>query len=272
MLLGFGCVMMITLQAIVNIGVTTSLLPNKGMPLPFISFGGSNLAASYFMIGVLVSIHRFGKPWPKSHRRLLRRMRSSLPAMNPLRVVIAAGGQAGISFLGLAVAETLKERGHEVLLIVSEKEIDALALKAHPDFRAEKVPSIGMPSVLSPAFVRFLRRSWEGFSYCKSTYRKFRPSVVLGMGGFTSTAPILAGRQHKLATFIHEANAIPGRANKLTARFATRVLLAFAACAAHFPNRTVSSRAHRCDALWARLLSEKRRSPPSTLMRAGAPC
>jgi UDP-N-acetylglucosamine--N-acetylmuramyl-(pentapeptide) pyrophosphoryl-undecaprenol N-acetylglucosamine transferase len=157
--------------------------------------------------------------------------------MNPFRVVIACGGTGGHLFPGLAVAETLKERGHEVLLIVSEKEIDTIVLKAHPDFRAEKVPSIGMPSLLSPAFVRFLRRSWEGFGYCKSAYRKFRPSVVLGMGGFTSTAPVLAGRQHKLPTFIHESNAIPGRANKLTARFATRVLLAFRACAAHFPNR-----------------------------------
>src|SRR6478736_8212353 len=62
MLLGFGCIMMITLQAVVNIGVTTSLLPNKGMPLPFISFGGSNLALCYFMVGVLVNIHRFGNP------------------------------------------------------------------------------------------------------------------------------------------------------------------------------------------------------------------
>jgi cell division protein FtsW len=76
MLLGFGCVMMITLQAIVNIGVTTSLLPNKGMPLPFISFGGSNLAASYFMIGVLVSIHRFGKPLAEVSSPALRRIRN----------------------------------------------------------------------------------------------------------------------------------------------------------------------------------------------------
>jgi UDP-N-acetylglucosamine--N-acetylmuramyl-(pentapeptide) pyrophosphoryl-undecaprenol N-acetylglucosamine transferase len=157
--------------------------------------------------------------------------------MRPLRAVIACGGTGGHLFPGLAVAETLKERGHEVLLIVSEKEIDTIALKAHPDFRAEKVPSIGMPSLLSPAFVRFLRRSWEGFGYCKSTYRKFRPSVVLGMGGFTSTAPILASRQLKLPTFIHEGNAIPGRANKLTARFATRVLLGFRSCAEHFPTR-----------------------------------
>ena len=157
--------------------------------------------------------------------------------MTAFRVVIACGGTGGHLFPGLAVAESLKERGHEVLLIVSEKEIDAIALKAHPDFRAEKLPSIGMPSVLSPAFVRFLQRSWEGFGYCKSAYRKFRPSVVLGMGGFTSTAPILAARQQKLTTFIHESNAIPGRANKLTARFATRVLLGFSACAPHFPNK-----------------------------------
>ncbi len=155
----------------------------------------------------------------------------------PFRAVIACGGTGGHLFPGLAVAETLKERGHEVLLFVSEKEIDTLALKAHPEFRSEKLPSIGMPSMLSPAFVRFLRRSWESLGYCKNTYRKFRPAVVLGMGGFTSTAPILAGRQLKLPTFIHESNAIPGRANKLTARFSTKVLLGFAACAQHFSGR-----------------------------------
>ena len=157
--------------------------------------------------------------------------------MKPFRVVIACGGTGGHLFPGLAVAEALSERGHEVLLIVSEKEIDTIALKAHPEFRAEKLPSIGMPSVLSPAFVRFLRLTWESIGYCKHTYRRFRPSVVLGMGGFTSTAPILAGRQQKLPTFIHESNAIPGRANKLTARFATRMLLGFSACAPYFPNR-----------------------------------
>lgn len=59
-LLAFGAVMMLTLQAAVNIGVTTSLLPNKGMPLPFISFGGSGLVICFFMVGLLVSVHRFG--------------------------------------------------------------------------------------------------------------------------------------------------------------------------------------------------------------------
>ncbi len=164
-------------------------------------------------------------------------MSSVKQSPTPFRAVIACGGTGGHLFPGLAVAEALKERGHEVLLIVSEKGIDSIALKAHPDFRFEKLPSIGMPSMLSPAFVRFLRRSWESLGYCRNVYRRFRPSVIVGMGGFTSTAPVIAGRMQKLPTLIHESNAIPGRANKFAARFATRVLLGFGDCAKHFPNR-----------------------------------
>lgn len=156
----------------------------------------------------------------------------------PFRVVIACGGTGGHLFPGLAVAETLKQRGHEILLIVSEKSIDSIALKAHPEFRAEKLPSIGMPSVLSPAFVRFLRRSWESLGHCRDVYRRFRPSAVLGMGGFTSTAPLLAGRMQKLPTFIHESNAIPGRANKLAAKFVTKALLGFGACGQYFEGKS----------------------------------
>ena len=60
MLFGFGIVVIIALQAAVNIGVTTSLLPNKGLPLPFISYGGSNLMFCLFGIGVLLNIYRQG--------------------------------------------------------------------------------------------------------------------------------------------------------------------------------------------------------------------
>ena len=57
------------MQAAINIGVTTSLLPNKGMPLPFISYGGSNLAVSMLLIGILVNIHRQGRREPKRRTR-----------------------------------------------------------------------------------------------------------------------------------------------------------------------------------------------------------
>jgi len=73
-LLATGILLLISLQAAVNIGMTTSLLPNKGMPLPFISYGGSNLAVSLFMVGILVNIHRIGAPIapvPERHQVVL---------------------------------------------------------------------------------------------------------------------------------------------------------------------------------------------------------
>ena len=60
MLLGFGLVITIALQACVNIGMTTALLPNKGMPLPFISSGGTNLCLCLLFTGILLNIYRQG--------------------------------------------------------------------------------------------------------------------------------------------------------------------------------------------------------------------
>jgi cell division protein FtsW len=59
LLLGAGLTLMIGFQAFINIGVVTSVLPNKGMPLPFISYGGSNLLLMLVSVGLLLSISRF---------------------------------------------------------------------------------------------------------------------------------------------------------------------------------------------------------------------
>ena len=152
-----------------------------------------------------------------------------------MNAVIACGGTGGHLFPGLAVAEVLRERGHEVLVFISEKEIDSLAIEGRTDFRIEKLPTVALPSPFSPAILAFVRRFNESLSVCRGIFRKFNPEVVLGMGGFTSTAPVIAGRLRGIPTFIHESNAFPGKANRHTARFVRAVLLGFKECAIFFP-------------------------------------
>jgi cell division protein FtsW len=48
------------LQALMNLAVVTSLMPCKGIPLPFISYGGSNLLTCLAAIGILFNMHRQG--------------------------------------------------------------------------------------------------------------------------------------------------------------------------------------------------------------------
>ncbi|MBT3192674.1 MAG: putative lipid II flippase FtsW [Verrucomicrobia bacterium] len=55
-LLGFGVTMMLSLQAAINVGVVTGCLPTKGLPLPFLSYGGSSLMMSIVMCSILLSI------------------------------------------------------------------------------------------------------------------------------------------------------------------------------------------------------------------------
>ncbi|MBV9999066.1 MAG: putative lipid II flippase FtsW [Verrucomicrobia bacterium] len=71
MLAGFGLTTILALQAAINIGVTTSLLPNKGLPLPYISYGGSNLFFSLVCVGILINIYRQGKDTSSSDKTRL---------------------------------------------------------------------------------------------------------------------------------------------------------------------------------------------------------
>lgn len=153
----------------------------------------------------------------------------------PIHVLIACGGTGGHLFPGIAVGEVLAARGHDVTLLISEKKIDTLAASGHKELRFEKMPFLAMPKPWSPKMIGFLKGLWQGAKRCRQIIRDHKVDVVLGMGGFTSFAPLYAGRKEGCTTLIHESNAIPGKANRLNARFSDIVLCGLDACKGHFP-------------------------------------
>jgi UDP-N-acetylglucosamine--N-acetylmuramyl-(pentapeptide) pyrophosphoryl-undecaprenol N-acetylglucosamine transferase len=154
-----------------------------------------------------------------------------------LKILIACGGTGGHLFPGIAVGEALRARGHEVMLLISEKKVDAQASAKYTHLRFETMAAVAKPPTLSLRMLPFLWKLAGSIRHCKKVIRRFQADAVLGMGGFTSLPPVYAGHQLGLKTFVHDSNARPGRANVMTSRFCTQVFLGLDAAKGFFPKR-----------------------------------
>ncbi len=139
------------------------------------------------------------------------------------KIALACGGTGGHLFPGVAVADVLKQNGHEVLLILSDKKVDRAA-----------AASLGHPSITLPSVawqkgkrLRFLFGFPKVLRQCRRVFHEHRPDAVLAMGGFTSLAPVLTARRMKKPVFLHESNAFPGRAIRMLARWADMGFVGF---------------------------------------------
>ena len=154
---------------------------------------------------------------------------------SPLKVVIACGGTGGHLFPGIAVAQQLKAMGHSPVLLISRKDVDAEASKKYGDLEFHTVQAIAKPPLLSLRTPGFLWKLLRTYLSCKSIIRKSKADVVIGMGGFTSMPPVRAGRKLGLRTYVHDSNAMPGKSNRMTARWCTAVLLGLKEAEQYFP-------------------------------------
>lgn len=142
--------------------------------------------------------------------------------MSGLRVAILAGGTGGHVFPGLAVADELLGRDHRVWWIGSS------AGRENQWVREHGLPLRAVPYE-SPRGRGLARAGLDlarAFREARRIVREVAPSVLLGMGGYASVPAGLAGRCDGRPLVVHEQNAVPGRANRLLARLARRVLVA----------------------------------------------
>ncbi len=125
------------------------------------------------------------------------------------------------------------------MLLISQKTVDREGAKKYTDLRFEAVAAVPKPALFSPRMPAFLWRLWRTARHCRRLLQSFGADAVLGMGGFTSLPPVYAGHRLGLRTFVHDSNAVPGKANVLTSRFCTKVLLGMAAASPRFASREV---------------------------------
>ena len=126
-----------------------------------------------------------------------------------------------------------------MLLLISEKKVDAQASEKYSELRFETVRAIAKPPTFSLKMISFLWRLRKTIKQCGSIIEREKADVVLGMGGFTSFPPVVAGSKKGLKTYVHDSNAIPGRSNRMTAKRCTAVLVGLEEASAHFPDSNV---------------------------------
>ena len=147
--------------------------------------------------------------------------------------LIAAGGTGGHIFPGLAVAVALRDAGWKVHWAGGRGSV------GHPSMESQLVPPQGFPleiidfsGVRGKGFLallamplRLIRACWQSVG----VLRKTRPDVVAGMGGYISLPIGLMSALLRTPLIVHEQNSVAGMANKVLARFATKIYAAFPA-------------------------------------------
>ena len=144
-----------------------------------------------------------------------------------MKIVVACGGTGGHAFPGLAVAEELERRGHEVTIWDSGRDIESSVMRRWKG----PVFSTGARQLsLRNAFGIF-----RSILRCRRQMRKSRPDVLLAMGSYSSLPPVLAARAAGVPIVLHEANTVPGRAVEFLSRFAKTVAISFEVTAKYLP-------------------------------------
>jgi len=155
-----------------------------------------------------------------------------------MRLLIAGGGTGGHLFPGMAVAEEVVRRGGQVLFVGTSRGLEARAVPA-AGYALELLEVSGLARVGLSATLRSLVRLPKAFLRSLAILRRFRPDVILGVGGYASGPMVLAAALWRYPTAIQEQNSVPGITNRILARLVRVVMVAFEETREFFPPRKI---------------------------------
>ena len=156
------------------------------------------------------------------------------------RFIISGGGTGGHIFPAIAIADELKRR-------LPDAEI--LFVGAKDRMEMQKVPQAGYP--IEGLWISGLQRklSWQNLLFplkfissllkSRSIIKRFKPDAVIGTGGFASGAVVKVAGQMGIPTFIQEQNSYAGITNKMLAKNAHKICVAYDAMEQFFPKKKI---------------------------------
>jgi UDP-N-acetylglucosamine--N-acetylmuramyl-(pentapeptide) pyrophosphoryl-undecaprenol N-acetylglucosamine transferase len=160
----------------------------------------------------------------------------------PLRLAVTGGGTGGHVTPALAVVAHLRRR-----LDAAGRPLDLLWIGSHDGVERAAVARAGIAYAAIPtgrlrryltlATVRDAARLPLGLLAARRHLARFRPHVLFSTGGFVSVPAVVAARLLGIPSLTHEQTVTVGLANRINARFATRVALAYEASRAWLPRR-----------------------------------
>lgn len=144
-----------------------------------------------------------------------------------MRVVLAGGGTAGHIEPALATAEAIRraDASAQVVLLGTERGLE-VRLVPERGYELALIPPVPMPRRPTPELLRLPLRVRAAVRETAAVLHERRAEVVVGFGGYVALPAYLAARRVGVPIVVHEANAKPGLANRLGARFTSHVAVA----------------------------------------------
>lgn len=157
-----------------------------------------------------------------------------------MRVIIAAGGTGGHIYPGVAIAHELKrrDRATEILFVGTPRGLES-KIVPREGFELEMIQIGALKGVSVFQRAKSLAELPASFLAARRILKRFRPDVVIGVGGYSSGPTLLMASLMKIPTMVVEPNAMPGFTNRVLARYVRAAALTFEDAEKYFKGRGV---------------------------------